>query len=111
MLIAIDVNKAATSQLKACFGVSFGIKFDHLETIDSHIGQEGNKMLLGHRVLHRDKMLILHGLDGHGVGLVRLLGLQGRQGDAAAAEGTFAHGMDHVSADRTDIELTPQHIG
>ena len=45
------------------------------------------------------------------MGLVRLLGLQEREGDAAAGDQRCAGGMNQIPANGTDIEGSPQEVG
>ena len=58
----------------------------------------------------RNKVFVLHIFHFQRVFLVGLLSLQRRQCDPAAAGHRFPRAVDHVAADRTDIELGPQHI-
>ena len=68
-------------------------------------------MLLPHRVVNGDEMLVLHVLNGNGMGIVCLFCLQSRKCDAAAADYRIPQCVDGVSADRTDIESGTKHIG
>ncbi len=67
-------------------------------------------MLFGHGMVHGDKMLVLHILNGKDMRLIFRFRLQRRQGYPAAADDRVSGGMHHIAADGTDIEFAPQHI-
>ena len=68
-------------------------------------------MLLCHRMMNSNIVFVLHILNGQIVCFVYILGLQCGQGDTAAADHGISETMNHIAADRTDIEFTPEHIG
>ena len=80
------------------------------DPIGGHLGEKADEMFLGHGVVHGDVPIVLHLLHLDAVGLVGLLSLQRRQVHPATVEGPLAHGVDHIAADRTDVELAPQHV-
>ena len=70
-------------------------------------------MLLGHRVDGGNVQLVLNILDRDLVRLVGLLGLLGferRQGHAAAGDHRAARRVEHVAADRADVQPGTAHI-
>ena len=68
-------------------------------------------MLLCHRMINRDEMLILNLLDMDAVVSIHILSFQWRQGDAAAADYRVSGAVYDVSADGTDMEFAAEHIG
>jgi len=109
--VAVKVEVSSTPQLQPGLGVALGIEFYQLDSVCGHIGHKRDKMLLGHRVGDRDKMLILHLFDGEPMGIVIFFRLQGRQGNAAAADHRIAGAVNDIAADGANIEFAPQHIG
>ncbi len=73
-------------------------------------GREGDIVFLLHNVTAGDKQFVLHRLHGQAVGFIRLLGLQSRQGLAAAGQGGLRRGCDQIAAVRTDIKFRAFHI-
>lgn len=67
-------------------------------------------MCFRHRVLYCHKVFVLYFLDPKQVFFIRIFHFQRRQGDAAAADHSFAGRLDHIAADRTDVEPLPEHI-
>ena len=67
-------------------------------------------MLLCHRMMDGDKMLVLYLFDGDPMILVGIFRFQGRQGDAAAADDRSSRAMDHIAANGADIKFSPKHI-
>ena len=68
-------------------------------------------MLLGHRVVEGNEMLVLHTFNGDRVVILCFFSLQSRQGNAAATDHRVSHAVEHIAADGTDIELAAQQIG
>ena len=68
-------------------------------------------MLLVHRMVDGNKMLVLHILNSNAVVIIGRFCFQRRQGNAAAADQGITGGVEKIAAKGTDIESTPQHIG
>lgn len=113
VVVAVPVEPAvaAAATKKAGFGVSFGIELDALKAAAGAIGDEGNVVLLGHGVIDGNVVFIFDVLDCGGVGVVGRFRFQRRQGDAAAGNHGWAHGLKNIAADGTDIELAFEHVG
>lgn len=100
--------------LKRAAGVSLRVKFDQLQFVAGEAGNEGNVVVFGHGVVDGDEKLIFHPLERQlmvFVGVVRLRDVQRRQGDAAAAHDSLPGGVEHIAAERADVELAPQQVG
>ena len=67
-------------------------------------------MLLGHRVGDGEETFVLHPLEGKGVAVVCCLGLQRRQGDATAGDGSAPRGVEDIAANRANVEMGAQQI-
>ena len=67
-------------------------------------------MVLGHGMVHGEICLILHRLEADVVRSVSLLRRQRRQRNAAAADHSSTHSVEQISANRADIEISPNHI-
>ena len=68
-------------------------------------------MLLGHGMVNRDELLILHTFHCNCVVVLGFFRFQGRQSHTAAADHRISGAVNHISADGADIELAPHHIG
>jgi len=62
-------------------------------------------MLLRHRVVDRDELLVLHILNPDPMLLIRFLRNQRREYDPAAAHNRFAITVDYITANRADVEF------
>ena len=113
VVVAVPVEPAvaAAATKKAGFGVSFGIELDALQAAAGAVGNEGNVVLLGHRVINGAVILVLDVLDAGGVGVIGRFRLERRQGDAATGHHGWTHGLKNVAADGADIELAFEHVG
>ena len=109
--VTVVIEVSHTTQLQSCFSVSLGIEFYHLQPVSGDECHEGDKMFLGHGMVDRDKMFILHSFNGNGVAVIRVFCFQRGQGNTAAADKGISGAVDFITANRTDIELAPQHIG
>ena len=105
VLIAIDVNKAAASQLKTGFGVPFRIKFDKIQPISRHIGNKRYVMTFFHRMVDGNKVLVFNLFYTNFVLIVRRLGFKGRQSDTATTDYSLSARVNYVTADRAHIKL------
>ena len=71
-------------------------------------------MVFGHGVVDGDEKLIFHSFQCQLmvlVGVVRLRDVQRRQGDAAAAHDSLPGGVEHIAAQRADVELGAKQVG
>ena len=102
---------AAAATEKAGFGVSFGIELDALKAAAGAVGNEGNVVVFCHGVSDGNVVFVFDVLDCGGVGVVGRFRFQRRQGDAAAGNHGWAHGLENVAADGADIELAFEHVG
>ena len=110
MAVAVVIQSPQAPHLEPGLGLALGVELDELDPVTGDVGQEGDEVLLGHGMMDGDELLILHLLDGDGVVVIGLLGLQGRQGHTAAAHHRTAGAVDDVAADGADIELAPAQI-
>lgn len=85
-MVAVPIEDPGAAELEAGFGVAFGIELDQLHPVGGDEGKKGNIVLLRHGMPDGDKMLVLHRLNEGTVGIVSVLCLQGRQGEATAAD-------------------------
>lgn len=113
VMVAVPVEPAmaAAATKKAGFGVSFGIELDALKAAAGAVGDEGNVVVFCHGVIDGNVVFVFDVLDCGGVGVVGRFRLQRRQGDAAAGNHGWAHGLKNVAADGADIELAFEHVG
>lgn len=113
MVVAVPVEPAvaAAATEKAGFGVAFGIELDALKAAAGAVGDEGNVVVFCHGVIDGNVVFIFDVLDCGGVGVVGRFRFQRRQGDAAAGNHGWAHGLEHVAADGANIELAFEHVG
>lgn len=109
--VPVEPAMAAAATKKAGFGVAFGVELDALKAAAGAIGDEGHVVLLGHGVINGDVILVLDVLDAGGVGVIRRFRLQRRQGDAAAGNHGWAHGLKNIAADGADVKLAFEHVG
>ena len=109
--VTVPVEGAEATELEPGLGVALGVEFHKLHPVGGDEGHEGNIVRLGHGVGDGDEVLILHILDADCVAFVRLLRLQGRQSDAAAADDRTANAVDHIAAEGTHMEFGSQHVG
>ena len=65
-------------------------------------------MLLGHRVVNGDKILVFHFF--YGKGIVGIFCFQSRKCNTAAADQGISQTVDHIAANGTHIEFAPEHI-
>lgn len=110
MAVAVPVENAAAAAEKPRFGVSLGVEAHKLEAVVRAVSREGQVMLLGHRVDGGNVQLVLDVLDRDLVRLVGLLGFERRQGHAAAGDHRAARRVEHVAADRADVQPGTAHI-
>ena len=96
--------------LEARFRIPLGIQLHELDTDIRHRSQEGNVVILGHGVIHRDVVLVLQGLHMDPVLLILRFRIHRRQRDPAAGDQRLPSGSDHISAHRTHVELAPHHV-
>ena len=113
VVVAVPVEPAvaAAATEKAGFGVSFGIELDALKAAAGAVGDEGNVVVFCHGVSDGNVVFVFDMLDCGGVGVVGRFRFQRRQGDAAAGNHGWAHGLKNVAADWADIELAFEHVG
>ena len=111
MPVAVVIQIAPAPQLHPGLGIALGVELHQLDPVCGDEGREGDIVRLGHGMVHGQKMLIFHTLDGNGMAFFRLLRFQRRQCHAAAADHSIAYTVDHIAADGTDIELASQQIG
>lgn len=109
--VPVEPAMAAAATKKAGFGVSFRIELDALKAAAGAVGDEGNVVVFCHGVIDGNVVFIFDVLDCGGVGVVGRFRLQRRQGDAAAGNHGWAHGLENVAADGADIELAFEHVG
>lgn len=109
--VPIEPAVAAAATEKAGFGVSFGIELDALKAAAGAVGNEGNVVVFCHGVIDGNVVFVFDVLDCGGVGVIRRFRLERRQGDAAAGNHGWAHGLEHVTADGADVELAFEHVG
>ena len=110
MPVAEEVHTPSSPQPEPGFRVALGIELHQLEPIRSGVDHKGDEVLLGHGMPDGNEFLILHLLNGNRMLLIRLLRLQGRKRNSAAADHGFSRTVNYISADRADIELRPEHI-
>lgn len=112
-MVAVPVEPAvaAAAPEKAGFGVAFGIELDGFKAATGAVGDEGNVVVFCHWVINGDVILVLDVLDAGGVGVVGRFRFQRRQGDAAAGNHGWAHGLKNIAADGADVELAFEHVG
>ena len=110
VLVAIGVDAPHPAPSESAGRLLLRIQLAQLHPIGGDVGQEGEVVALGHRVIQGHIIVLVDALHLHLMSRLRLLHLQGRQGDAAAAEHTCAGGVDDVAAQGADIELGAQHI-
>lgn len=109
--VTVVIEVSHTTQLQSCFSVPLGIEFYHLQPVGGDEYHEGDKMFLGHGMVDRDKMLILHSFNGNGMVVIHVFCFQRGQGNTTAADQGISGAVYCITADGTDIELAPQHIG
>ena len=111
MLLAVIIEVSSAAQLQPGLGITFGVKFYHLQPVGGDEGHKRYEMLLGHGVGDGDKMFIFHLFYNDTVIIIDIFCFQSGQGDTAATDHRVAGAGDCVSADRTDMEFATQHIG
>lgn len=113
VVVAVPVEPAvaAAATKKAGFGVSFGVELDALKAAAGAVGDEGNVVVFCHGVIDGNVVFVLDVLDAGGVGVIGRFGFQRRQGDAAAGNHGWAHGLKNIAADGANIELAFEHVG
>lgn len=113
VVVAVPVEPAvaATATKKAGFGVAFGIKLDGFKAAAGAVGNEGNVVLLGHGVIDGNVVFVFDVLDCGDVGVVGRFRFQRRQGDAAAGNHGWTHGLKNVATDGADVKLAFEHVG
>lgn len=113
MVVAVPVEPAvaAAATKKAGFGVSFGIELDALKAAAGAVGDEGNVVVFCHWVIDGNIVFVFDMLDCGGVGVIRRFRFQRRQGDAAAGNHGWTHGLKNIAADGADVELAFEHVG
>ncbi len=113
MVVAVPVEPAvaATATKKAGFGVSFGVELDALKAAAGAVGDEGNVVVFCHGVIDGNVVFVFDVLDCGGVGVVERFRFQRRQGDAAAGNHGWTHGLKNVAADGADVKLAFEHVG
>ena len=108
--VAVIIQVTSAPQLQPGLGVALRVEFHQLQPVGGDIGHKGDEMLLGHGVVDRDKVFVLHPLQGDGVRRLTVLCFQRGQGDTAAADEGVAHAVNDVAADGAYIEFAAQHI-
>ena len=109
--VPVEPAMAAAATKKAGFGVSFRIELDALKAAAGAVSDEGNVVVFCHGVIDGNVVFIFDVLDCGGVGVVGRFRFQRRQGDAAAGNHGWAHGLENVAADGANIELAFEHVG
>ena len=114
MAVAVEVKHTCAPQGEAGRGIPLGVELDQLQLIAGEVGQKRDVMVFLHGVVQGDEELVLHPLHGQLMMLVGILGfgdVQRRQGDAATAHHGLPGGVEHIAAERADVELAPQQVG
>ena len=75
VLVAVEIQVAATAEGEPCFGVALRVKLYHLQPIGSNGCNERYEVLLCHRMVNGDKMLVLHLFYGNCMIVIGLFSL------------------------------------
>ena len=111
MAVAVPVQHAVSADEKAGLRVAFRIELDHVKPVAGDAGEEGNVVTFGHWMVDRDIMFVLDDLALHGVFRIRFFRFERRQRQSAAGNDGRTGAVQHVAADRADIQLRAQQIG
>lgn len=84
MTAAVGINPPHALGAETRLGIALGVELGKLEGMIRHCACAGDEMLLAHGVIERDIILAVADFHADGMLLIRLLGLQGRQRNAAA---------------------------
>ena len=110
MPVAAGIQILCSASLKSCLCVALGIQLNQLHSIIGNCCQKRNIMLLCHGMIHGHIILIFHNLRSDAMGIVHRLRFHRRQRNTAAANHSLAGAVDHVSADRTYVQLGAQDV-
>ena len=105
MAVAVAIQVSSASEAKSALCVSFRVQLDHLKLFGCHIGQKGNVVGFCHGMTDGDEVLIFYRLDLDLVVFVQRFGIQSRKRHTTAADDRISQGVDHIAADRADIQL------
>ena len=112
--VAVKVQHSRAPHGEAGRGVALGVKLDQLQLVARQVGEKRDGMVLRHGVVEGDEKLVLYPLNGQLMVLVGVLSLGdilGGQGDSAAAHDGLPGAVEHIAADRADIELGAEQVG
>ena len=97
-------------QLKSELGAALGIKLYHLQPVGSDKRRKADKVLLGHRVVEADKMLVLNIFDDGAMRHVGVNRFRRLDGSTAAVKLYAAKRVNNISADGADVKLLALHV-
>lgn len=113
VVVAVPIEPAMTAAAakETGFGAAFGIELGDFEAAAIAVGDKRNVMFLAHWMVDGDVVFVLDELTLSLMRVVRRFRFQWWQRDATAGHHGRAHGLEHVAADRADIELGFEHVG
>ena len=106
MLVAVNIKISPATELHSCFCISLGIEFDKLHPVTGDISHKRYEVTLGHWMLYRDKLFVLHRLDSNSVILVGFLSFERRECDTTATDDGCTRSVDDITTDGTDKTST-----
>ena len=109
-MVAVPEQHAVPAGEESRLGWTLRVEADELEPAAVEEGDEGEVVILGHRVVDGDVNFVLDFRAHRGVGRVRRLGFEGRQRDTAARDHRRARSVEHIAANRADVEVGAQQI-
>ena len=110
MSVAVSIQFSDPADLESCLGRSLRIQFYKLYSLIRYCSEERNIMLLCHRMVYRNIVLILCDLPADRMLRVRAFGSERRKCYPAAAYNGFSGRLYNIPADRADIELHTDHV-
>ena len=112
--VAVEVEHPCAMQREPAARLALRVQLDEMELVAGEVGDEGDEVILFHRVMEGDEEFILYPLHGQLVVFVGGVGVgdvQWGQSDAAATDHRLTGGVEHIPTDGADVELGAQQIG
>lgn len=103
-MVAVPEYHAVPAGEEPRLGGALGVEPDELEPAAVEEGDEGEVVILGHRVVDGDEKLVFDFFAHCGVGRIWRFRLERRQRDPAAGNHRRAGGVEYIPADRADVE-------
>ena len=110
MPVAEIIEAFCTADLESRLSISLRIQLSEFAAVISECRNERNIMLFAHLVGNRYVVLVFNPFNAQMMFDVIGFRLQRWQNNSTAADDRLSGALYHIPADRTDMQLHPQHI-